>query len=181
MSIYKKNTSKVTPKGLIVVAVIILLIASGAAFAIHRKNSNIPQTTQPTVTQRKAQAKADLDAKRTITEATPSKTATTPPVSTAPGTSADQPIDLSAKTESNNSVTVIAKLANISSGTCKLDIANGTSTFSASADVIYQPEYSSCAGFSVPITPLGHGTWNITLTINPGTTQSTKTIIYKVQ
>ncbi len=180
MSTYKQNTSKVSRK-IAVIAAAVLLIVVGAVLIYNHENRNAHIATQPTTAQRKAQATADLNSKRAITEAVPQTTTTTPSASSNPDTPNPTTIDLTAKTESNNSVTVIAKFMNISSGTCKLDITNGTTKFTANADVIYQPQYSSCAGFSVPTASLGHGTWNITLTVNPGATESTKTITYNVQ
>lgn len=75
-------------------------------------------------------------------------------------------IDLSAKQEANNSVTVFSKLFNIGSGTCNLTVVNGNNSASQQAEVIYQSEFSTCAGFSIPIAGLGSGTWTITLSVS---------------
>jgi hypothetical protein len=177
-----QSTSGSRKKRLITAAIIIVLVlAAVIGSVVIRKNGDSSKSNQPTTAQRKAAAKVDLEAKRALIESSPSKTTTTTPTTVAPATNTPPPIDLTAKTESNNSVTVIGKFTNVSNGTCLLDVTNGSAVFTAKADVIYEPEYSSCAGFSVPIASLGRGTWTIKLTVNPGTAQSTKTIIYNVQ
>lgn len=89
-------------------------------------------------------------------------------------------IDLSAKQESNNNVTVFTKLTSYSNGSCQLTVTNGSKSHSQTAAVIYQPEFSSCAGFSVPIDAVGKGTWTIQLTATSGGTSETKTISQEV-
>jgi len=71
--------------------------------------------------------------------------------------------------QDSSSVTTIAKLVGqgYSSGTCELTVtANGKSN-TQSADIIYQPEYSSCAGFSTSINTVGKGSWSISLKVTP--------------
>jgi hypothetical protein len=93
----------------------------------------------------------------------------------------DTSISLSARQESNNSVTVVTKLYGYSSGSCQLQVTNGDQTESQSAEVIYQSQYSTCAGFSVPTGKLGAGTWNIKLTTTSEGLVKTKSISFKVQ
>lgn len=68
---------------------------------------------------------------------------------------------------SNDSLVVVTKLQSFSgSGTCTIALKNGSSSVTESAQVIYQEEYSSCAGFSIPLSKLQQsGTWNITLSV----------------
>lgn len=54
-----------------------------------------------------------------------------------------------------------------SSGTCKLSVANGAKSYAANADILYQPEYSMCTGFTVPTAALGTGEWTISLEVTP--------------
>lgn len=61
------------------------------------------------------------------------------------------------------SVIVTTEISQITDGTCKLDIRNGSKSFNESAPIMYQTAYSTCAGFSVPISSLGRGNWNITI------------------
>lgn len=82
---------------------------------------------------------------------------------------------------SGNNVVVSTQLAGYSDGTCKLTATNGAKTNSQTADVIYAPSFSTCAGFVVPIDDLGHGTWNLTLDVTSGGITSTKTTTYEVR
>lgn len=69
-------------------------------------------------------------------------------------------------TQEGSSVTIVSKITGIGDGTCALAITNNSRSYHKEASVIYQPNYSSCAGFSVPTSELGKGTWNIELTVN---------------
>ena len=89
-------------------------------------------------------------------------------------------ITLSASKTSANSVTVYTKLYGYSDGTCTLDISNGAQKTTQAAPVIFQSQYSTCAGFSVPVNPLGSGTWTITLSVLSGGNTVTKSITYEV-
>lgn len=75
-------------------------------------------------------------------------------------------ISIQAKDEANGTVTILTKLTNYSDGQCSLKISNGTKQYSADVNVIFQPEYSTCAGFSVPKSQLGSGTWDIRLVVS---------------
>lgn len=63
-----------------------------------------------------------------------------------------------------DSVTVSTKLYGYSDGSCLVEITNGTKQHSETAPIIFQPEYSTCAGFSVKSSKLGAGNWSIKLT-----------------
>lgn len=135
-----------------------------------------PTTIQgPTPEQIKQAAEADANAKRQLIENPDSNTAT--PTQT-PAT--ENSVDLTAKQEANNTVTVFTKLSGYSSGTCSLTVTNGEKTTTQTAAVYYQPEYSSCAGFSVPISSLGTGTWSLALTVTANGSSVSKTITAKV-
>lgn len=71
--------------------------------------------------------------------------------------------------QEGNSVTLITKLVGqgYSSGTCELTIKANGKTSTQTADIIYQPEYSSCAGFTTPVDTLGRGIWEISLKVTP--------------
>jgi hypothetical protein len=119
----------------------------------------------PTPAERKAEADANLDAKKSAIESKNTSSAGDTESGNS-SSSGDQSIQLSAKQDNQNTVTVFTKLYGITGGNCSLSITNGNNTYSDTADVIYQPEYSSCAGFSVPTSGLGMGAWSITLTVN---------------
>lgn len=85
-------------------------------------------------------------------------------------------LDLSAKTQSDATVTVLTKITGVSEGTCKLEISSNAQTYTNSADIIYQPDYSICAGFSVPTAKLGNDNWKILMTVTSHSVVQKKTI-----
>jgi hypothetical protein len=134
-------------------------------------------TEGPTPEQKQQEAAVNADKKQKLIDNENSQTST----STDNGsTSTNQTIDLSAKQESNNTVTVFTKLYNYSSGSCNLTVTNGGASNNQTAVVMYQPEYATCAGFSVPIGALGPGTWNINLKVDSNGASTTKSISFKV-
>jgi hypothetical protein len=90
-------------------------------------------------------------------------------------------IQLSARQEANGSVTVFTKLYGYSAGTCRLEVTNGQATQTQTAEIIYQSQFSTCAGFSVPSDKLGAGTWDIKLTATSEESVKTKSIAFKVE
>lgn len=72
-------------------------------------------------------------------------------------------------TQSGDNVTIHNELKGqgYSSGSCKLVITNGSATTTQTAEIIYQPEYSMCAGFTVPVNAVGAGDWSIRLDVTP--------------
>lgn len=82
--------------------------------------------------------------------------------------------------ESNGTLTVSTKLYGYSDGVCGLKVSNGSKTLSYSAGVIFQPEYSTCAGFSVSVNKIGAGTWTIDLTVTSKGQTVTKQIHVEV-
>lgn len=89
-------------------------------------------------------------------------------------------ITLTADKTSDSSVTIYTQLKDYSDGTCTLTVTNGSQTNTQTAPVMYQPQYATCAGFSVPVGNLGTGTWTITLSVISGGTTIDKTITYVV-
>lgn len=90
----------------------------------------------------------------------------------SPSTVQDSPKDtsskgpeVSARQETDGSVTITSKLFGVSGGKCNLSMTKGVTTVTKTADIIYQPEFSTCAGFSIPSSELTNGEWAITLSV----------------
>lgn len=81
---------------------------------------------------------------------------------------------------SGDTVVITTKLVGYSDGTCTLDVTNGAKTNTQTANVIYAPNYSTCAGFTVPKSSLGSGNWNIALSVLSGGNTTSKTVTYEV-
>ena len=165
-----------------IIIVLVAVLACLGLFGVLVKTGVILKTSEnptgtagPTPEQQKQSAEAAADAKQQLIEGQKPGTNTS-----TDNTSQVTTVDLSAKQEATSSVTVFTTLHGYSSGTCDLKVTNGGKETSLTANVIYQEEFSSCAGFSVPIAPLGKGTWSIKLTVTfEGKTQS-KTISFEV-
>jgi hypothetical protein len=100
--------------------------------------------------------------------------------STIPEPTSDD-ITLSVRQETDRSVTISTELRNYSDGTCDLTIKNGSETHNQTAPVIYQPAFSTCAGFSIPANTLANGTWQISLVITSKGKVNTKTTSVEIQ
>jgi len=83
--------------------------------------------------------------------------------------------------QESGSLTILTKLYGYSDGQCSLTATNGTRTIKQTAAVIFQAEYSTCAGFSVNIDQLGTGTWNLTLTVTSKGIPITKQLSVEVK
>lgn len=81
---------------------------------------------------------------------------------------------------SGSQVVITTKLVGYSDGTCNVTITNGDKSTTQTAKVIYAPDFSTCAGFSVPVSSLGDGTWKITLSVSSGGNDTSKTVTYEV-
>lgn len=131
-----------------------------------------PTTTDagPTKEELQTQEKAEQDQKKDFIESPD-------PVPVQPSA---LELELTARQESDKSVTVLSKIRNAANGTCNLTITNGASSHTQSADIIYQPDFSSCAGFSIPQNKLGPGEWTIKLSVTATETLE-KVITLKVE
>ncbi|HSX27602.1 MAG TPA: hypothetical protein VLG25_02370 [Patescibacteria group bacterium] len=170
----KKNKSRLSKKPILLLVLLVLLLSGG--FWIYRVRYQKPapvsgDTNQSTTQQIKQQADTDAEKKKQAVE--------NPPTPNNQNNSSS--IVLSARQESNGTVTVFTKLYNVSSGTCSLLVTNGYKQTTQTAEIIYQPEYSTCAGFSVPISKLGAGNWTIKLTVTHSDQTKTNSINYEVK
>lgn len=157
-------------------AVVVLGVATVAALEVTKTTDFIKldssQPSAPTKAEKAEQLQAEQNAKKDFVESPD-------PASRPPSTETSPSIELSAKQESNGSVTVLTKLYSVADGMCTLTISNGIKTYTQNAEIIYQPDFSSCAGFSIPKEKLGTGEWVIKLSVNSDTTIE-KTINFKV-
>lgn len=157
------KTKRFTNKKIIALSLLVALFVATTLFALERLQitdfvKRPAANNGPSQTEIKAQEKAADDAKKEFIEqdeATSSEPG-------APPTS--ESINLSAQQDSTSTVTVLTKLQGFPDGECSLLIQNGSKSTTKTAPIIYQPEFSSCAGFSINKSELGSGIWNITLT-----------------
>lgn len=168
---------------IIALVVIALVVLAGALFVLDKYGIinifNHPTNSGPTAAEKKIESETNAKNKANYIENTsPEKGNTknssgvTVPVPDSPST-----ITLLANQQGSN-VVVTTKLngQGYSSGKCILTVSSNGKNTTQSADIIYQPEYSTCAGFSVPVSSVGAGSWSIALSATPqGGSEITKT------
>jgi len=171
----KKNKKLLIIAGaLLAIGLLVLVLEKTNVINLYQ-NKTTP-AIGPTQEEKQAVAEINADTKKNLIEVK------APDVDSKPdNTPANTTIELSAQQEANNSVTAFTKLPGYSSGSCKLTTTNGTRTNEQTANVIYQPEFSSCAGFSIPINELGKGLWNLNLSVTSNGNTQSKTISYEVK
>lgn len=185
---YQKKTlhQQKSKKKLVLVAGLLILLAIIAYFFIaRRENPSRGGNVSPAQEQIKESSDIEANKKGNLSQTPPdnqssekgNESHTTSPSNTLVGK-----IDISASQEDDGSVIVSTKLYNISSGTCSLVVSNGTKSWSKIVSVIYQPEFSTCAGFIVPTSSgLGPGSWSIVLDVVENNIKSSKTTAIEVK
>lgn len=182
----KKNTvspsSKKTRIAIALVCSIVIILFAGLYLSKHSSSGSNNQSNSSQDTAYNAEQKQkvlDNSTQSNSSAANSSNKSTAGGTYTAP-TSTDN-ISVQAERTSSDSVTVITKLKGYSDGTCTLIVTNGTKSFSQSAAVMFQPDYSTCAGFSIPVSELGTGHWSIKITVTSGGVSLSKESSYEVQ
>ena len=158
---------------LVAVGIVAILELSGVTHLLHDPSLQSKDTASE---QQRRQAAADADQKRQFIEDNGKPSGSdqgdqpADPADPADGTGGTQSsgqLTLTAEELSNGTVTVRTGLGAVNDGSCRLEVTRGTATTSMTADVIYAPAGSTCAGFSVPISSVGSGSWQIKLIVTP--------------
>ena len=172
-----------------IISIGIALVAAGGygAYIATRPVPLPPLSDEPTPTQKQTQHKTDAATKESLldnntdhntTNAKDTSQQRTTQAQPAPVPTSAKYIELSAE-QSGETVVVTTKLREqgFSSGQCVLTITSSEQRSEQLAAIIYQPEYSTCAGFSVPARSLPKGAWHISLAVTPlGGKTLTKTL-----
>lgn len=127
-----------------------------------------------------AQRRADEQRKQELLDSSVEKQ-NTPNSSEAPAVQSAPLISTMSARQEADTVVILTNLSPVASGSCILRITNGTKTHEQQARILYQPEFSSCAGFSVPKSSLSGGNWKITLEASGGDLSGVKTIEFEVK
>ncbi|OYW44654.1 hypothetical protein B7Z28_00015, partial [Candidatus Saccharibacteria bacterium 32-45-3] len=171
-------------KKVLIILLSILLIGTGAVavyFLYYQptkeaKTVNPPETNTVTPKEDNKGHQNSNDKQDFLDNQTNNNSDNTPPTNT--GASPTTPtLDVSAKS-TQDTVIITTNLSSTSSGTCKLTITGGPATVTKSAQIIYSPEYSSCAGFSIAKSEISASTWIIKLDVSSPAGIQTKTITY---
>lgn len=174
MRIAKKKLSK---KHILFTSAVFVVIACLSVFALDKLGiiSILPKDTilniskEPTQQEKKSEEKTNQDTKDSFLDnSKDDQKKSVEKSKPAPVPTDNSSIELSADKDGDN-VTIIVKLKEqgYSQGKCSLTVAANGKKVAQNADIIYQPEYSTCAGFSVPISSVGGGQWTISLSVTP--------------
>lgn len=161
-------------KNLRIIISLILLALLGLGFVINARNSGTirgandaggsPELKGPHQRQKAEDASVNAQTKEQFLDSQASNSTVSNGVSARQNTNPDTQLDISAKQDGSN-VTIFTRIVGVTGGTCSLSVANGSQTISRFADILYQSEFSSCAGFSIPVSSLNAGSWNISVSI----------------
>lgn len=161
-----------------------LVLLSGAGIAVTHI-FNTPRETVA-ITNQKKSSQIDAAKKKQLVEdnssstgsaaSKPDQAASSSPTTYKAPDSADS-IKISTS-QNGGTVTISTQLYGYSDGTCNLVVTNASKSFSSTANVIYQSQFSTCAGFTIPVSQLGSGNWNIQLSVtSQGVTNTNKATI----
>lgn len=168
------------PKTLALITAVVLLVLA-IFFALEKFNitslTNVSSgsssedasggTSGPTEEESARQTESEANQKQDYLDSVSSSTDsgdTSSSNSTSTPSSASMTVSAS---QSGSNVTVLTQIQNVAQGSCTLTATNGSKTTTQTAQIIYQPEFSSCAGFSVATTTIGTGAWTISITATP--------------
>lgn len=177
--------SKVSKKVVIPVVVILAVAGGGGAYYFSQRQPNTPK---PETSQTDAQKDSTNTSNAPTTSETPGQNI---PVDSSGNPEADhtpKQFETPAKTSSpNNNSNQLSGVVNfkqvsqgvlnirvtidqhISSGSCTLSLTNSSGkTVTRTADVVTNPSSATCKGFTVPVSELSSGKWNITVSITNG-------------
>ena len=93
----------------------------------------------------------------------------------------DKGITLTASQANPSEETITTKLTGYSDGTCNLTVSSNGKSTTQTAPVMFEKEFSTCAGFTVPTSSVGSGTWNVKLEVLSGGNTTAKTISTEVK
>lgn len=90
-------------------------------------------------------------------------------------------IDDITATTNDAQVIVQTKLIGVDRGTCTLTVTSSSQKIKKEASIIYNPSYSTCAGFTIQKSELPAGTWTLTVDIDAPTSTVTKSLTLEVR
>jgi len=156
---------------LIGLVILTLLLIAGVYLKFFRSSDN--NNSSSTNTSQQAEARADSQAKKQAIESGDSSGDHSVPSNDTETTESGSITGLSAQQETNGTVTVLTKLVSGTTGTCTVTAKNGSKTTTKTAAILYQSEFSTCEGFSIPISELGSGQWELSLAVGSSTKSTT--------
>ncbi len=156
----KYNSRKNWQRRLTLVIILTILIVA-AAFTIYfttnkqergpRQEDNNSRQDNPDYTNN-TQSNSDTESKKDFLDNESKNNS-----QSTPSTPSQSQITVLQARKSSNDLIITTSLSSISSGVCNLTILrSGAPSIIKSAQIIYTPESSSCAGFSIPLSDIGN-------------------------
>ena len=183
----RQNLSK-KPILLAVIALLLLATLTFAAleyFGVTHVLTPAKNTSRPTAADKALKERVTKDesipttnTQSSVNSSSKKDTTTTPGTYTPPTTNDGISIEAS---QQGQSVIITTQLVGYSDGTCGLTVTNGANKTTQSAPVMYQAQASTCAGFLVPVSSIGAGTWKIDLSIQSGGKTTQKGITFEAK
>lgn len=167
-------------KLLIALAIVFVVVGAGLVYLKHtssKEESTISQEDQESVNEANAETKQALIESKDGDSSSKDNSS-----GGSSNSSTDRSITLSPSQSSpGGDVVVLTKLYGYGDGTCTLTSTNSGSSDTQTAEVIYQDNFSSCAGFTVSYAALGKGTWSISLNVKSSSGTGTQTASVEVR
>jgi hypothetical protein len=171
MKIQKSQKSKLNKVKIACFVLVLVLVGAGLCYLLVLRgsgsstdSSDSSSSSKPTKQQESEQAVSDSKKKEDYLNSNPDDSA--PPAETSSSDGISMVIS-----QDGDKVVVSTNLGYISRGSCKLTVGS----YSSTVDILYQPAYSTCMGFSIGRNQLqtGHNTFK--LEVAYGNTTLTKT------
>lgn len=185
MKINKQNYRNKKKLILLSIAIFLVIIGLGVTALYRNQNHLWPFTrevespSQTATDQKKATTENPSIPTTQNQDSKDTKSNNQTPATYTPPTSSDN-ISIEPSRTNNDVVTIMTKLKGYSDGQCSLNISNGSRSSKQSAPVMYQPEYATCAGFTVHVSSLGTGLWTIEMSVTSGESTVKKQITFEV-
>ena len=163
----------------LIVGVVLFLELTNRTYLFHSKPSETIQEAKQNIDKKKALAESP--ASTPTPTSTPTSDGKPTPAQQYSAPSGSDNIALTLSQPNATDVVVSTKLNGYSDGTCKLTASNAGKTTTQSAPVYYERAFSTCAGFTIPVSSIGTGTWSISLDVISGGVTSTQVTAFEVK
>lgn len=175
------TTNKSNKKKIAIAILSLLLLSSGVVLAFYMsrtqdRTESIDTSTKEEATSEETSRQDAIDKQEFL-----EKEAANNDEQYQPAKIENSDLTVSAE-ESGSSLVILTSIKKFSgTGSCTVRLSRGASVITKTTEVLYQREASSCAGFSIPLSDLELGTWNIDLTISTQSSNLSKSITYTIK
>ena len=154
-------------KKLLLASIVILVAALTVGTVAYLRSQDVETTNsnQETVTKSDIDLEPPTNDEIDLGNQQKTNTVNSTPEAEQPGTSDSLDISFTALNQNGDIVQIRSLSTQNISGSCKLTAVNKTVSKSYSAPTQSYANSTTCAGFDIPVSDLGGGTWNLTLLV----------------